>query len=371
MMKLLLPLMFWLVGLFLMWNVQQVGRRKNSSENATETLPRISIIIPARNEAQKIEKLLRSLEEQTFKPYEVIVVDDESSDTTAAVAQRFNTKVITGKKAEDGWLGKPWACWQGANHAGGDTFLFLDADTWLTPHGLNDIIIRYLNRGGLVTVQPYHVTVKIYEQLSVFFNIIVLAGLNAFTPLGDKLKPSGGFGPCVMCSRENYFSMGGHVTAKNNVLEDIALAKAFIAKGYRVSCYSGKGSISFRMYPDGIQSLIEGWGKGFAEGSDSIRKSFLLLTILWITGCFEVFIALVRSLSFSETDIVWALVALYGLYVLQIRWILQKIGRFQIWTALLFPIPLVFFTLLMIWSIAQKHLLRKVVWKDRVIRFDR
>jgi 4,4'-diaponeurosporenoate glycosyltransferase len=369
MMKILIPFLFWLVGLFLMWNVRPVGRRANLSTTPSVPSLLISIIIPARNEEHIIGKLLSSLAGQTFKPHEIIVVDDESSDNTAVVAQTFNIKIIRGKKAENGWLGKSWACFQGAQYSNGDTLLFLDADTWLTPNGLEDIAGMYSERRGLVTVQPYHVTMKMYEQLSAFFNIVVMAGLNVFTPFGNRLKPSGGFGPCVICSRETYFALGGHEAAKSKVLEDIALARTFSGKGYNVSCYGGRGSISFRMYPDGFKSLIEGWAKGFAEGSASIRKSFLLLVILWITGCFEAFITLCQSSVFTDASLIWAAVFLYVLYAFQIKWMLRRIGRFQIWTAVLFPIPLVFFALLMVWSIIRKHFMKKVIWKDRVIQF--
>lgn len=369
--KLIPPLMFWFIGLFLMWDLQPVSRRKNRPKIPARPSLRISVIIPARNEEHPIQKLLRSLKDQTIEPYEVIVVDDESNDNTAVMAQKLSAKVVKGKKTEVGWLGKSWACWQGSQHASGDTFLFLDADTWLAPNGLQDIALAYLERGGLVTVQPYHETVKLYEQLSAFFNIIAMAGLNAFTPLGNKLHPSGGFGPCVICSREDYFAAGGHAAVKERVLEDIALAQTFSSKGYPVSCYSGKGSIAFRMYPAGLRSLLEGWSKGFAEGSVSIRRSFLLLTILWITGCFEASIAPVASFFAPDMRIFWAMAALYGLYVLQIGWMLTRIGKFHMGTALLFPIPLIFFTFLMLWSAVQKHLLKKTVWKDRVIRFDR
>jgi 4,4'-diaponeurosporenoate glycosyltransferase len=369
-MRLMVPLLFWFVGLFLMWDVRPVGKRSGRSTTLPMAPLRISVIIPARNEEHRIGRLLSSLAEQTFEPHEIIVVDDESSDNTVATAETFDVKIVGGKKPENGWLGKPWVCYEGAQHSDGDILLFLDADTWLTPNGLEDIAGAYVERKGLVTVQPYHETMKKYEQLSAFFNIIVMAGLNTFTPFGKRLKPRGGFGPCVMCSREDYFAVGGHGAAKGKVLEDIALASAFSERGYSVSCYGGKGSIFFRMYPEGFKSLVEGWAKGFAEGSTSIRKSFLLLIIMWITGCFEAFIKTFEIVRSPDVSLVWPLILLYGLYALQVRWILHRIGKFQLWTAVVFPIPLIFFALLMIWSIVQKYLLKSVRWKDRVIKLD-
>ena len=86
MMKLAIPLLFWLVGVFLMWNVRTVRKRSSRSTTLPMASLRISVIIPARNEEHRIGKLLSSLAEQTFEPHEIIVVDDESSDNTAAAA---------------------------------------------------------------------------------------------------------------------------------------------------------------------------------------------------------------------------------------------------------------------------------------------
>ncbi len=366
----MIALVFWFIGIFLMWNTRPVGKRDDGSGSATARCLRVSVIIPARNEEHNIGKLLQSLKEQTHKPYEIIVVDDQSDDRTASVAAGFNVSTVKGTMSEDGWVGKSWACYQGAEKSSGDALLFLDADTCLTSTALSDLVSLYSERKGLVTVQPYHTMVKTYEQFSAFFNIVAMAGLNAFTPFGDRLRPGGGFGPCVMCSRQDYFSIGGHHTVKDRVLEDIALAKAFSAAGKRVSCYSGRGTISFRMYPDGFRSLIEGWTKGFAEGSASIRKPFLLMIILWITGCFEASEAAITAISAQHSPSIWSTLAIYGLYVLQLRWILRRIGEFRVWTAVFFPLPLAFFAVLMAWSITQKHALKKVRWKGRTIVFD-
>jgi hypothetical protein len=136
--------------------------------------------------------------------------------------------------------------------------VFLDADTSMQPDGLLKIMGAYTEKKGIVSVQPYHTMKKTYEELSAIFNIIVMAGLNAFTILGEKVKPSGVFGPCLVIGKDDYFTFGGHKKVKATVLEDIAIGQLYKKEDFVIRCYGGKGTISFRMYPHGIAQLIEG-----------------------------------------------------------------------------------------------------------------
>ena len=92
------------------------------------------------------------------------------------------------KDLPEGWAGKPWACWQGSQKAAGDIFLFLDADTSLEPEGLSKIVSTYLEKEGLLSIQPFHKMKRRYERLSAIFNIITMAGMNAFTPFGPEAE---------------------------------------------------------------------------------------------------------------------------------------------------------------------------------------
>ncbi len=368
-MEYIVPFIFWVVGLFLLWRVKTLLFCKDLPVSAAQKKLLISVIVPARNEAKRIGKLLQSLQGQSLAPHEVIVVDDESTDETALIAQSYGAKIIKSRPIPAGWLGKPWACWQGAQAAEGDTLLFLDADTWLEKEGLKNIERVFREKGGFLSVQPYHVTEKIYEQLSAFFNIIVLMGFNAFTFLGEKLKPTGGFGPCAVCARDDYFFVGGHAAVKNSVIENSVLGGIFSSHGHPVSCYGGKGTIYFRMYPDGLKNLFRGWSKSFAAGSASISIITFLLIIVWVTGCFEAFISPVKAILAGQHKSLWLPTIIYLLFAGQIMWMLRQIGNFQKWTALLYPLPLIFFAFVMSWSVLEKIIFKKTKWKDRVVEF--
>jgi len=359
----LLVLILWLPGFFLLWKIPFC--QKNGVQR--KTLPQAAVIIPARNEEKNLPTLLQSIKEQTVTPAEIIVVDDQSTDNTAHCAVQYGARLIQVKDKPSGWIGKSWACWMGAGSAQSDVFIFLDADTRLTHSGLENILNEWSCKRGLIAIQPYHSTEKLYEKLSGFLNIIVMAGINAFTPLGEKYKPAGSFGPCIICSRQDYFSTGGHESTKNEVLEDIHLGKNFMGYGIPVRCYGGKGSIHFRMYPAGVKELIEGWSKSFALGASGTRPLVLISVILWIAGCCTTLISFIPH-GADGGDVLFPISAfLYLLYVLQVFWMFRRIGDFGFLTALLYPIPLFFFVFIFANSFLNTFLLKKVTWKGRDI----
>jgi 4,4'-diaponeurosporenoate glycosyltransferase len=365
--KLCFLFFFWFLGFIFLWKIPTLKK----GENFNNLSYRLSILIPARNEEKTLGQLLYSIAHQTIKPHEIIVVDDHSEDATAEVARRAGCNVITSEGLPEGWTGKPWACWQGAQKATGDILLFLDADTSLEPEGLSKIVSTYLETGGLLSVQPFHKMKRRYERLSAIFNIITMAGMNAFTPLGSRLKPTGAFGPCMICSREDYFTAGGHEKARGEVLESLAIGKEFLRANRKVHCYGGEETISFRMYPDGFQSIVEGFGKGFGTGANAMSVVSLLMIVGWVFGGVSVTRHLVQSVILGNmTDLVgW--VMLDVLYILQIHWMLFRIGNFGFSTALLFQIPLIFFVIVFAYSIVRIFLVRKVRWKGRDVKTAR
>jgi 4,4'-diaponeurosporenoate glycosyltransferase len=152
----------------------------------------------------------------------------------------------------DGWRGKPWACHQGALAAKGSHLLFLDADCWFEPGGLDAVLRHY--QGGAFSVAPHHRVERPYEELSALFNVIMVA-----STAGHGL-----FGQSLLVDRASYQAAGGHLEVKGRVLENLRLAAFYRAAGVPVASIPGRGMLSFRMYPDGLRSLVEGWTKGFA-----------------------------------------------------------------------------------------------------------
>ncbi len=366
-MKLFILFFFWCFGFFFLWKIPLLGRGKPLNGSSFK----LSILIPARNEEKTLDRLLSSIERQTLKPHEVIVIDDQSQDATAEIAKAAGCIVIPSADLPEGWTGKPWACWQGAQKATGDLLLFLDADTFLEKEGLARIGSTYLEKRGLLSVQPYHQMEKKYEHLSALFNIISMAGMNAFTPLGGRLKPMGAFGPCMICSKEDYFMIGGHEKARGEVLESLVLGREFIKAKKGVHCFGGKGTISFRMYPEGLKSLIEGFSKGFGTGAKAMSLGTLFMVVGWIFGGVGVTRELMQSALLIDPDRFLRWFVLYVFYIFQIHWMLSRIGNFGFTTALLFPIPLLFFVMVFFTSLMRIFLIGKVHWKGREVRTDK
>lgn len=342
-------------GLFLLW---RVPRFKNQP---LKNKLKVSIIIPARNEAKRITPLLASVQEQKDLVHEWIVVDDHSSDNTAAIATSFGAKVITAEALPKGWFGKPWACYQGAKAAQGDVYMFLDADTKLLPQGLAKILATFAADQTPLSVQPYHLMKKSYEQLSLFFNLIVLMTTGLFTPKGSSIKASSFFGPCQVMAKKDYWQVDGHAVAKHAILEDIALGKALQEKtGQRIRAMAGRGAIAFQMYPEGMTSLIEGWTKNFATGAGLIPGWLLATVSVWITGMFIAFLSGIAPFMWEGQ----AYLIGYLLVGVDTYFLARKVGRFSIFTIITYPFQLMFFVWLFARSSARSKK-KKVTWKGR------
>jgi len=345
----------WVTGFLVLGRLLCRRTRSDSAAGGGAAAGSVSIIIPARNEERNLPVLLGSLASQSLRPREIIVVDDSSTDATAEVARRFGARVVTSEPLPEGWRGKTWACWQGAGAATGDRLLFLDADTWFAPDGLRQILEYH--RGGVLSVGPYHDVRRPYEQLSAFFNLMMTAGMGAFGLL--HRRPAGLFGQMLLVNRADYLRVGGHESVKGRILENFALAERFRDAGIPMRCDIGGRAFAFRMYPEGVGQLIEGWTKGFASGAARTGGVLMLLIVLWLGG---------MVLSMFMLTQGWVGALMYGLYAAQLHLLLRRIGSFRWYTSLLYPVPLVFFVLVFIRSWSRSG--RQVTWKGRRIDAD-
>ena len=364
MVSIILGLLTILVGILMFWQLplpHSQGRHAN--------MPFVSIIIPARNEAERIPALLESLQHQNFKAFEVLVVDDDSMDDTMSISQSFGATVLCNEATQEG-AGKSAACWHGVQHSKGEWLLFLDADThFTTPDSLGHLLEFYHQKGarGLLSLQPFHHIKDMYENLSAIFNIIVIVGMNVFTIWGRRFKPAGSFGPTILSNRDDYLASGGHKKIEGALMDDLALGEAFLDEDLPVYCLGGKGVISFRMYPEGFKSLVDGWCKSFALGSQSTHPLVMMMTIIWISGSFISAGALISSLVAMDPVAIVLTGLLYLLYAFQTMGFARRSGNFKRFIFLFHPILFTFFAGVFVYSLFRVHILRSVNWRGRKI----
>ena len=355
-------LMLWLAGFLFLWRVPACTGRLASGAR-----PRVSVIVPARNEAHNLPHLLASITAQDFQPHEVIVVDDASTDATASVAADAGARVIASRALPEGWRGKAWACQQGAEAASGDILLFVDADTFFEAGGLERIMATFARGGGAMSLAPYHRVERPYEELSVFFNIMMAAGTAAFGFGRSHKPPAGFFGPFFMVEREAYWRCGGHAAVRGKILEHFHIARALRDCGVPMRCFGGREVFGMRMYPGGLRELVSGWSKAFASGAIESPLWVVLASAAWFVGLFLAIHYPVTALWVCSIPRFVTGAALYLLFAGQLWTFQRQLGAFRMTTALLYPIPLVFYQAVFTGSLFRQLSGRRVRWKGREI----
>jgi chlorobactene glucosyltransferase len=236
--------------------------------------PRVSIVLPARNEAVHIAACIRSIRASTWPDLELIVIDDHSSDGTGALAREAagsdaRVKIVNAPDLPAGWFGKQWACQSGAVQATGSLLLFTDADTRHAPDLVGRMVrMRERRNAELLSVAGHQEMGTIWEravQPSVFTLILTRYGGAAAMERATNPRDVVANGQCFMLSRRVYDAIGGHEPVRGFVAEDVMMAQAIQTRGDRVSLALGIGQLSTRMY-DGLDSLMKGWGKNMYAG---------------------------------------------------------------------------------------------------------
>ncbi|TVY01440.1 glycosyltransferase [Cohnella terricola] len=323
---------------------------------------RLSVIIPARNEEANLPFLLQSLREQTWQPYEIIVVDDHSSDRTREIAESFGVKVIANPELPPDWTGKNWAVWNGYSQASGDLIAFLDADIRLAPRALESLVAAREATGGVLSVVPYHYTEKFHERLALITNIL---GVFAFMSPFEKNNPKKGlYGSFILTAREDYEKVNGHESIKSEVLDDLNLGARYMQAGIRVTNFIGRGLVSFRMYAHSIRNEVEGFSKSAVLGTTNLKKGTIFLVAVWVAGL------LVSEAAWFAVSTSWAIPLAIGylFYMLQMIYFVKYTGRFGYAMLLLHFLSGLFFIVVILYSTYQVSVLGHVSWKGRHIK---
>jgi 4,4'-diaponeurosporenoate glycosyltransferase len=323
---------------------------------------RVSVIIPARDEENNLPMLLESLRASSIQPLQVLVVDDASIDHTAAVASQYGATVLQSASLPHGWMGKTWACHQGALVAKGDVLLFLDADTRFLEEGYRRAVECFarLPENTALSILPFHQTQCWYEELSLFFNIVMAMGAGGFGGLDHSYL----FGQSLLIHKTLYQQAGGHASVKGEILENLHLAEHVRAAGGVTCAFGGRGTLAMRMFPEGPEQLSKSWQKAFASGAGLMSPVVLGLSIYWLGAAMLPVLMMLTTRSGPQWPIA---VALYFLYVVEVAWFGRQLGTFRWTTSLLYPAALVFYFATFARSLWRKQRGTRVTWRGRQV----
>jgi GT2 family glycosyltransferase len=232
----------------------------------------VSVIIPARDEAERIGPGITALLRQQVPPLEVLVIDDHSRDATAQVVRAAADgdpliRVVAGQPLPPGWLGKSWACQQGAQLARGEWLVFLDADVVVAPAFCGSIIAHALaQRADLLSALPLVEARTGIERLVLPAFTLLLTTIYPFAWVNDPRRDAAfAIGQCLVIRRTAYERLGGHAAVRQSILEDMELASQFKRAGARIVVAGAADLLRVRMY-DSWRSIAEGLRKHARAG---------------------------------------------------------------------------------------------------------
>jgi chlorobactene glucosyltransferase len=342
--------------------------------------PLLSVCVPARNEERNIRACVESILAQDYPDFEVIVLDDRSTDRTAEILreleiQDHRLKVIHGSDLPNGWAGKPHALFQASAAARGEWLCFVDADTFLFPNTLSACYAKAIEtKADMFTIMTFQILGSFWEK--VVMPIVMTALSVGFSPrkVNDPdSKDAIANGQFLLIKRSVYDAIGGHERVKDQIVEDKAIAEQVKWNGYRLIVANGYCVARTRMYTS-LPEMWEGWTKNIYLGLSDCPPLMLL-------GAFGAFLALVAALIlplWPLLGIFWYLqgggwLALTAIVQSLILWAFIIEARARVsrgmgissWYALTLPLGAAVFAAMMLTSTWRVLSGKGVTWKGR------
>lgn len=208
--------------------------------------PKVSVILPARNEEGFIERCLDSLLEQDYENYEIVAIDDSSDDNTGRIISEYARKSskivhVSARPKPDGWMGKNWACMEGYRRAAGDLLLFTDSDTRHS-RSVISLAVSHLHSANLdaLTVVPKMNCLDRWTKITLpVLSTFLHTRFSALRVNDPKKKTGYFFGSFFIIKRSVYEKVGMHEGVKSEIIEDGALGKKVKESGYKMRMVRG------------------------------------------------------------------------------------------------------------------------------------
>lgn len=335
--------------------------------------PRISVVVPARNEERDIEKAVRSLLAQDYPDFEVIVVDDRSTDSTGAILERLaaedpRLKVVRGAEPPPGWLGKPHALFQGAARARGDLLLFADADVVFAPAALTQAAAELdAERLDLLALFPKIAMSGFWENVLLPYLAVSYFFGPAFWINSDRQKrAAAGAGAGMLMRAAAYRAAGGHESIRASVIDDMGLAIRVRRSGGRCRMAMADDLMRLRMYR-GFREVVDGFTKNMAFVFEGRMGAFLVFStfftfVAWTLPA-AVLLAAAAGLPVDPSTVRWSALA-YGLTAATRAAMGFYLG-YPLWSAFTQPLTALVWMGITIRSLAWRFVRRELVWRGR------
>ncbi len=350
-----------------------VTLKKTTFAPELRNFPKVSIIIPARNEEINIGKCLDSLLDQDYINYEILVIDDNSTDRTLEIIKEYekkNSKITaySGKPLPDGWLGKQYACHQLSQTATGKYFIFTDADTVHTKQSISWAITNMIkHKADLLSAYLYYPIHSIGEAL-------ILPGIYLMTsfmlplwkvPKKNSHNYSFAIGQLLVCLAEAFHSIGGYTRFKNSIVEDISMAKFMKIHEYKTIFIDGKDYISCRMYASFLE-IFKGFVKNIYSAVNQNILTIIGFILMEITVIELPIIYLIYNIYTGGSNI---LLPILPIAVFFTMWFLVlKDRKVPLYITFLYPILFVLLIIISIISTIKTGFGRGAEWKGRLVK---
>ncbi len=332
----------------------------------------VSVLIPARNEAESIRPALDSILSSAHPRFEVLVLDDHSEDATANIVQSIasrdpRVKLLQSKELPEGWNGKQHACWQLANAASYDRLLFLDADVRLSSDAIGRCLAeQQLQKAPLVSGFPMQETGTFAEKMLIPLMHYVLLG---YLPI-DRMRSTLGVGLAAGCGqlflaeKEAYLQSGGHAAIQSSRHDGIQLPRAFRTAGFRTDIFDATDIARCRMYTSTTQvcnGLLKNATEGIANPKLIVPFSILLLGGSVLPGL-SLLVGLVLGIAWLPLTLlaIAFLISFVPRVIASIRFKQSPFG------ALVHPIGTLWFVSLQWVALFRKQLGLTTKWRGRI-----
>lgn len=362
-----------LVTLWNLWHFEDISI-VTAAMQSNESLVFVSVLVPARNEELNIAACIESLCRQDYPAYEVIVLNDGSEDATGSILESLqqqypsHLRLLQGSPLPKGWIGKPWACHQLSQQAKGDFLLFTDADTVHHPQMLTSAVAyQQHTQVDFFSVIPYEVMATWSEQLVLpLIHYLYVAYLpNQLFMRTNDVRFSAANGQFMFFRRSAYEHIGGHESVRNNVVEDVFLAKVVKSHGFRMSLAKATEVVRCRMYHN-VGEVFAGFSKNFFAGmSYSLGMMWLFLMHFFLLYVLPLLFVVYSLIEGTYSLLLFWLPLLQYSLMTAIRISMSRYFAMPMLQALLHPVAVLMGMAIGINSVRWAYRKKGTEWKGR------